>query len=69
MKPGEGDFNSVDRDACIRTILGVGPEFEYDIISKEDWYGRRLIAERFRDRCASSPAMPRISGCPTPVTA
>jgi len=52
MKPGEGDFDSVDRDACIRTILGVGSEFEYDIISKEDWYGRRLIAERFRDRCA-----------------
>ena len=23
MKPGEGDFDSVDRDACIRTILGV----------------------------------------------
>ncbi|MGC1561968.1 MAG: FAD-dependent monooxygenase, partial [Bradyrhizobium sp.] len=52
MKPGEGDFDSVDRDDCIRTILGVGSEFEYDIISKEDWYGRRLIAERFRDRCA-----------------
>jgi 2-polyprenyl-6-methoxyphenol hydroxylase-like FAD-dependent oxidoreductase len=52
MKPGEGDFDSVDRDACIRTILGVGAEFQYDIISKEDWYGRRLIADRFRDRCA-----------------
>jgi 2-polyprenyl-6-methoxyphenol hydroxylase-like FAD-dependent oxidoreductase len=52
MKPGEGDFDSVDRDACIRTILGVGADFRYDIISKEDWYGRRLIAERFRDRCA-----------------
>jgi 2-polyprenyl-6-methoxyphenol hydroxylase-like FAD-dependent oxidoreductase len=52
MKPGEGDFDSVDRDACIRTILGVGTEFRYDIISKEDWYGRRLIAGRFRDRCA-----------------
>ena len=33
MKPGEGDFDSVDRDACIRTILGVGPDFRYDIIS------------------------------------
>jgi 2-polyprenyl-6-methoxyphenol hydroxylase-like FAD-dependent oxidoreductase len=52
MKPGEGDFDSVDRDACLRTILGVGPDFEYEIISKEDWYGRRLIASRFRDRCA-----------------
>jgi 2-polyprenyl-6-methoxyphenol hydroxylase-like FAD-dependent oxidoreductase len=52
MKPGDGDFESVDRDACIRTILGVGAEFNYQIISKEDWYGRRLIADRFRDRSA-----------------
>ena len=52
MKPGEGDFESVDRDACIRTILGVASDFQYDIISKEDWYGRRLIASKFRDRCA-----------------
>ncbi|MGZ5871269.1 MAG: FAD-dependent oxidoreductase [Bradyrhizobium sp.] len=52
MKPGEGDFDSVDRDACIRTILGVARDFNYDIISKEDWYGRRLIADRFRDRSA-----------------
>ncbi len=46
MKEGEGDFDSVDRDACIRTILGVGADFKYDIISKEDWYGRRLIAKQ-----------------------
>ncbi len=52
MKPGEGDFDAVDRDACIRTILGVGADFSYEVISKEDWYGRRLIANRFRDRCA-----------------
>src|SRR5436305_5360257 len=52
MKPGEGDFDSVDRDAGVRTILGVGPEFRYDIISREDWVGRRLIADKFRDRCA-----------------
>src|SRR6202012_1722785 len=35
MKPGEGEFEAVDRDACLRTILGVGPNFKYDIISKE----------------------------------
>jgi 2-polyprenyl-6-methoxyphenol hydroxylase-like FAD-dependent oxidoreductase len=52
MKPDEGGFEQVDRDACIRTILGVGPDFRYDIISKEDWVGRRLIADKFRDRCA-----------------
>jgi 2-polyprenyl-6-methoxyphenol hydroxylase-like FAD-dependent oxidoreductase len=52
MKPGEGDFDSVDRDACIRTILGVDADFKYDVISKEDWFGRRLIASKFRDRVA-----------------
>jgi 2-polyprenyl-6-methoxyphenol hydroxylase-like FAD-dependent oxidoreductase len=52
MKAGEGDFDSVDRDACIRTILGVGADFEYEVISKEDWFGRRLIANRFRKACA-----------------
>jgi 2-polyprenyl-6-methoxyphenol hydroxylase-like FAD-dependent oxidoreductase len=52
MKPGEGDFDSIDRDACIRTILGVDANFDYEIISKEDWYGRRLIASKFRDRSA-----------------
>jgi 2-polyprenyl-6-methoxyphenol hydroxylase-like FAD-dependent oxidoreductase len=52
MRPDEGDFDSVDRDACIRTILGVGADFDYEIISREDWYGRRLIADKFRDRCA-----------------
>jgi hypothetical protein len=52
LKPGEPDFDTVDRDACIRTILGVGADFEYDLLSKEDWYGRRLVADKFRDRCA-----------------
>jgi hypothetical protein len=52
MKPGEGDFDSVDRDGCIRTILGVEADFKYEVISKEDWYGRRLVADRFRRACA-----------------
>ena len=52
MKAEEGDFDSVDRDACIRTILGVDVDFKYEVISKEDWYGRRLIAEKFRERGA-----------------
>jgi 2-polyprenyl-6-methoxyphenol hydroxylase-like FAD-dependent oxidoreductase len=50
LKPDEADFDSVDRDWAIRTILGVGADFKYDIISKEDWYGRRLLANKFRDR-------------------
>ena len=52
LKADEADFDAVDRDACIRTILGVGSDFSYDIISREDWYGRRLVANKFRDRCA-----------------
>ncbi|RZL63864.1 MAG: monooxygenase [Variovorax sp.] len=46
----ETDFESVDRDWAIRQILGVGPDFEYEVISREDWVGRRLVADRFRDR-------------------
>lgn len=44
----EPEFDSVDRDTSIRHILGVGPDFDYSIISKEDWVGRRLVANRFR---------------------
>jgi 2-polyprenyl-6-methoxyphenol hydroxylase-like FAD-dependent oxidoreductase len=46
---GEPDYDSVDRDWAIRNILGVGSEFEYEIISKEDWIGRRLVADRFQN--------------------
>ena len=35
---------------CIRTILGVGPSFPFEILAKEDWTARRMIADRFRDR-------------------
>jgi 2-polyprenyl-6-methoxyphenol hydroxylase-like FAD-dependent oxidoreductase len=52
LRNDEADFNAVDRDWAIRAILGVGPEFEYEMISNEDWYGRRLVADRFRDRRA-----------------
>ncbi|HWI79944.1 MAG TPA: FAD-dependent oxidoreductase [Ramlibacter sp.] len=50
LLPEETDFDSVDRDWALREILGVGPDFRYEIISKEDWIGRRLVADRFRDR-------------------
>jgi 2-polyprenyl-6-methoxyphenol hydroxylase-like FAD-dependent oxidoreductase len=52
LRPDETDFESVDRDACIRAILGVDADFQYEMLSREDWYGRRLIANKFRDRCA-----------------
>jgi len=45
----EPEFDSVDRDQTLRSILGVGPGFSYDLISKEDWVGRRLVANRFRE--------------------
>ncbi len=50
LREEEADFDAVDRDWAIRQILGVGPDFEYDVISREDWYGRRLLADRFRER-------------------
>lgn len=46
---GETDFDAVDRDWAIRTILGVDADFRYAIVSKEDWIGRRLVADRFHD--------------------
>jgi 2-polyprenyl-6-methoxyphenol hydroxylase-like FAD-dependent oxidoreductase len=49
---GEPEFESIDRDWAVRAILGVGPDFRYEVISKEDWVGRRLVADRFRDRRA-----------------
>jgi 2-polyprenyl-6-methoxyphenol hydroxylase-like FAD-dependent oxidoreductase len=50
LHPTEPEFDSVDRDQSIRNILGVDANFKYDIITKEDWVGRRLLANQFRDR-------------------
>ncbi|MBT9459006.1 MAG: FAD-dependent oxidoreductase [Burkholderiaceae bacterium] len=50
LRDDEPDFESVDRDWALRAIMGVGPDFEFSIISKEDWFGRRLVADKFRDR-------------------
>lgn len=44
------DYDEVDRDWAIRQLLGVGPDFEYEIISKENWMGRRMVADKMRDR-------------------
>ena len=52
LLPHEQGFDTVDRDACIRSLLGVGPDFEYQLLGKEDWIGRRMVADRFRDRRA-----------------
>lgn len=52
LVPGEDSFGDVDRDACLRKLLGVEADFEYDILNVEDWIGRRLVADKFRDRRA-----------------
>ncbi len=50
LNADEPEFDSVDRDWAIRQILGVGEDFAYEVITKEDWVGRRLVANRFHDR-------------------
>jgi len=51
LRDNEPDFESVDRDGAIRAILGVDDSFTYEVMSKEDWFGRRLVADRLqRDR-------------------
>jgi 2-polyprenyl-6-methoxyphenol hydroxylase-like FAD-dependent oxidoreductase len=50
LLPDEEGFESVDRDACLRALLGVKDDFRYEVIREEDWIGRRLVADRFRDR-------------------
>ncbi|GAA3699859.1 FAD-dependent oxidoreductase [Arthrobacter ginkgonis] len=50
LSEDEARDNSVDREAAIRAILGVDEEFAYEVVSKEDWIARRLLADRFRDR-------------------
>lgn len=49
MQDDETEFERVDRDAGIRALLGVDADFAYELVSKEDWIGRRLIADKFRE--------------------
>ncbi len=48
LLPSEAGFHAVDRDQCIRSLLGVDEAFEYELLGEEDWVGRRLVADRFR---------------------
>ena len=50
LLPGEQDFDSVDRDACIRLLLGVDEAFRYELLAKEDWIGRRLVVDKLQER-------------------
>lgn len=49
LRDHEADFDAVDRDWAIRTILGVGENFEYEQMSREDWIGRRLVSDKLRE--------------------
>jgi 2-polyprenyl-6-methoxyphenol hydroxylase-like FAD-dependent oxidoreductase len=40
----------LDRERSVRDILGVGPSFAFETLSREDWVGRRMLADRFRYR-------------------
>ena len=48
LRADETDFATIDSDACIRALLGDG--VEYEVITQENWIGRRMLADRFRDR-------------------
>jgi 2-polyprenyl-6-methoxyphenol hydroxylase-like FAD-dependent oxidoreductase len=48
VKPHETDFALIDRDRAIRDVLGVDDDFQYELLGKEDWIARRLVADRMR---------------------
>ncbi|HWV51558.1 FAD-dependent oxidoreductase [Pseudorhodoplanes sp.] len=48
VKPHETDFALIDRDRAIRDVLGVDNNFAYELLGKEDWIARRLVADRMR---------------------
>jgi 2-polyprenyl-6-methoxyphenol hydroxylase-like FAD-dependent oxidoreductase len=50
LRPDDPPFDEVDLDEAIRTVLGVGPDFEYELLAREGHTARRLVADRFRDR-------------------
>ncbi|MBS1697759.1 MAG: FAD-dependent monooxygenase [Actinobacteria bacterium] len=49
LTEAEFDAGDVDRDASIRTILGVDDDFAFEVVSNEDWVARRLVVDRMRD--------------------
>jgi hypothetical protein len=44
----EEQLSDDDRDAAIRTMLGIGPDLDYEVMGTEDWVGRRLVADSLR---------------------
>ena len=70
LRHDETDFAAVDRDRCIRLILGVGPDFEYESL-RPGGLDRPAHAGRSNSAIAacSFAVMRRISGCRSPATA
>jgi len=50
LPEGETEFDAVDFDTSIRAVLGVDGDFDYEVINHEDWIGRRMVADKMRDR-------------------
>lgn len=50
MPNREMPYEALDFDRSIRDLLGVDDSFTYEVLHHEDWTGRRLVADRFRDR-------------------
>jgi 2-polyprenyl-6-methoxyphenol hydroxylase-like FAD-dependent oxidoreductase len=44
----EEQLSDDDRDTAIRTMLGIGPDLDYEVMGTDDWVGRRLVADSFR---------------------
>jgi len=42
------EYGEIDQDWAVRQILGVGPEFEFEVLSQENWMGRRMVANKMR---------------------
>jgi 2-polyprenyl-6-methoxyphenol hydroxylase-like FAD-dependent oxidoreductase len=67
-RPPTEDLATLDRHRCIRQIVGADSTVPFEILAKEDWTGRRMISDRFRDRRVSGVATQHMSGYRSPVT-
>ncbi len=57
--PERTDFEAVDRDAWPHIILSVGLELRYEVVSKEDRIGRRLVVTASADGAPPAAAARR----------
>ncbi|MGW8142689.1 FAD-dependent monooxygenase [Sphingomonas zeae] len=49
LRSVDDEFDSLDPDSSLREVLGVDHTFEYEVVSHQDWIGRRLVADRLRN--------------------